>query len=375
MPKVGETDGSKHLKVQLPSQVTNPGGSSEIKPGASQRWGCRPVQDTGDRPSDRRITGCNNRIWLKLALSLAGFLSVANAQPPDRIFPIVELTDRDVAEIDVTDGSVEDWENIVGEPTLTPLDFAKTLLRSYDPSDMDLRIWLGWHDATDRIFFAMERVDDVYVNDFDREGESLSIMINHDSSVSFAVDADHSGGAQWSQSPEESPEDWLQIPTQAQVFHALGEVFDGGSQVGLFPHSIHLSADWFSQPPFAHGGGAVVGGSPIFSVTEFYVTPFDRFVSTGPEDSDVSDLFGGKIIGFNVQVYDVDDPRRNRETVHLLAAPPSHEFYQPLLLMSADDFADGVLMTPDGLSSDNSAVESDSWARIKAAIRTVASQP
>ena len=91
-------------------------------------------------------------IWLKLALSLAGFLSVANAQPPDRIYPIVELTDRDVAEIDVTDGSVDDWEYIVGEPTLTPLDFAQTFVGSYDPSDMDFRIWLGWHDATDRIF-------------------------------------------------------------------------------------------------------------------------------------------------------------------------------------------------------------------------------
>ena len=111
-------------------------------------------------------------IWPKLALSLAGFLSVANAQPPDRIYPVVELTDRDVAEIDVTDGSVEDWENIAGEPTLTPLDFAEPYGGSYDPSDMDFRIWLGWHDATDRIFFAMERVDDVYVNEYDREDEN-----------------------------------------------------------------------------------------------------------------------------------------------------------------------------------------------------------
>ena len=310
-------------------------------------------------------------IWLKLALSLAGFLSVANAQPPDRIYPVMQLTDRDVAEIDVTDGSVEDWENIVGEPTLTPLDFAGTffagpagpfVVGSYDPSDMDFRIWLGWHDATDRIFFAMERVDDVYVNDFDREDENLSIMVFHDSSVLFAVDGDHSGGAVV---PEESPEERV---WQVQVFTALGEVFDGGSQVGLIPHSIHVSADWFTQPPFAHGGGAVVGGSPIFSVTEFYVTPFDRLVSTGdPEDSDVSDLFGGKIIGFNIQVFDVDS-QPGVETMHLLAAPPSNEFDWPQLLVSADDFADGILMTPDGLSSEDSAVESDSWARIKAAI-------
>ena len=301
-------------------------------------------------------------IWLKLALSLAGFLSVANAQPPDRIYPIVQLTDRDVAEIDVTDGSVEDWENIAGEPTLTPLDFAEPFFSSYDPSDMDFRIWLGWHDATDRIFFAMERVDDVYVNEFDREDEFLRIMIFHDSSVSFAVDGDHSGGAV---GPEEPSEDWLQDAWQAQVFHALGEVFDGDSQVQLTPHSHHVSADWFSQPPFAHGGGAVVGGSPIFSVTEFYVTPFDRFVSTDAEDSDVSDLFGGKIIGFNIQVFDVDIEPGRRETIHLLAAPPSNE-WTSLLRMSAHDFADGILVTPDGMSSDNSAVKSDSWARIKA---------
>ena len=273
------------------------------------------------------------------------------------------LRTGDVAEIDVTDGSVEDWENIVGEPTLTPLDFAEPYGGSYDPSDMDFRIWLGWHDATDRIFFAMERVDDVYVNEHDREDESLFIMSFHDSSVEFAVDGDHSGGAMI---PEERSENIWQDPWQAQGFHALGEVFDGGSQVGLVPLAYLLSAEWLIQPPFAHGGGAVVGGSPIFSVTEFYVTPFDRFVSTGPKDSDVSDLFGGKIIGFNIQVFDLDS-QPGVETIHLLAAPPSHDFYAPTLLaMSAHDFADGVLITPDGLSSDNSAVESDSWARIKA---------
>ena len=107
----------------------------------------------------------------------------------------------------------------------------------------------------------------------------------------------------------------------------------------------------------------MVGGSPIFSVTEFYVTPFDRFVSTGPEDSEVSDLSGGKTIGFNIEVSDFDDQPGRRETIHLLA--PSNE-WTTMLWMSAHDFADGVLITPDGLSSEDSAVESDSWARIKA---------
>ena len=45
------------------------------------------------------------------------------AQWPDRLYPIRELTDEMRARIDLRDGSVEDWEEILGEPTLTPLDF------------------------------------------------------------------------------------------------------------------------------------------------------------------------------------------------------------------------------------------------------------
>ena len=301
-------------------------------------------------------------VWPKLALSLAGFLSVADAQPADPIYPILQLTDRDVAGIDVTDGSVGDWEIIADEPTLTPLDFAETTFGSYDPADMDFRIWLGWHDATDRIFFAMERVDDVYVNEFDREDEFLRFMDFHDSSVAFVVDGDHSGG-EWF--PRGSEEWLLDVNRQAQLYTALGEVFDGGSQVLLTPQSHHVSSDWFHRPPFAHGGGAV-GGSPIVSVTEFYATPYDRFVWTDPEDSDVSDLFGGKIIGFNIEIPDFDGQSGHHETVHRLAAPTNDA--ASLLRISADDFADGILMTPDGLSSDNSAVKRDSWGLIKAAI-------
>ena len=301
-------------------------------------------------------------VWPKLVLTLAGLLSVADAQESDRIFPILQLTDRDVAEIDVTDGSVGDWEYIAGEPTLTPLDFAITTFGSYDPADMDFRIWLGWHDATDRVYFAMERVDDVYVNEFDREDERMRIMSFHDSSVFFAVDGDHSGGEFFP--PDSSLENML--PYEAQKYQALGEVFDEGLQVLLFPRSYHVSPDWFNRPPFAHGGGAVFGESPIFSVTEFYVTPYDLFVWTDPGDSDLSDLFAGKIIGFNIEVYDLDSQPGHWETVHLLASRTNDE--DGLLKMSADDLADGVLMTPDGLSSDNSAVESVTWARIKAGL-------
>ena len=67
-----------------------------------------PLIDLGIYPGSR----CQALVWPNLALSLAGFLSAADAQESDRIFPILQLTDRAVAEIDVTDGSVDDWQYI-----------------------------------------------------------------------------------------------------------------------------------------------------------------------------------------------------------------------------------------------------------------------
>ena len=98
-----------------------------------------------------------------LLLGLAGS-SYAHQGP--RVYPILELSDEDLAQIDIMDGSIDDWLAVVGEPTMTALDFYA--LGSYHPADLDFRIWLAWHDHTDRIYVAMERADDVHVNEYDR---------------------------------------------------------------------------------------------------------------------------------------------------------------------------------------------------------------
>ena len=69
-----------------------------------------------------------------------------NAQAQDRVYPIPELTDEMRGRIDLNDGSVEDWLEVLGEPTLTPLDlFTLPLGSEYDPSSFDFRVWLAWH--------------------------------------------------------------------------------------------------------------------------------------------------------------------------------------------------------------------------------------
>ena len=91
------------------------------------------------------------------------------AQWADRLYPFTELTDEMRARIDLKDGSIDDWLEVLGEPTVTPLDFVTSpWFSGYEPSSYDFRVWLAWHDATDRLFVAAEIVDDIHVITYER---------------------------------------------------------------------------------------------------------------------------------------------------------------------------------------------------------------
>ena len=105
----------------------------------------------------------------------------------DRIFPILEITDDMLSQIEL-DGLIDEWPEVYGEPTLTPLDFHRY---TYDPADLDFRIWLGWHDATDRIYVGAVFFDDAYWTDY--KEEDWQGWGNEDS-MTLVIDGDHSGG-------------------------------------------------------------------------------------------------------------------------------------------------------------------------------------
>jgi len=301
------------------------------------------------------------------SMGIVGLLLIqvapSNAHLGDRVFPIYELTDADLARIDLEDGSTEDWLEVVGEPSLTILDFAFwNGSVSLDPSDLDFRIWLGWHDATDRIYVAMERVDDVYTNDFMSKD---FFMWSYDSSFQISVDGDHSGGEYHAYGMDISTEaefyqQLLLDMQQAQDYVAIAEVFDDSSPITI-PVPGQLE-DWFRYPPFAHAGGGKFSENPIISVTEVYLTPFDRFVWNSSEESRISELHAGKIIGFNMSVVDSD------------AGPDNpHLFFRlPVLIdrdnakLEASAFADELLLGAGEEMPENTTVENITWARIKA---------
>ena len=104
------------------------------------------------------------------AFLLAGCLVVAlsddtSAHVGATVYPIFELSTADLP--DLQDGSLEDWEDVLGEPSLTHDDFGPRAVgdgAGIDPADLAYRIFLGWNSADQRIYMGLERIDNIYLN-------------------------------------------------------------------------------------------------------------------------------------------------------------------------------------------------------------------
>jgi hypothetical protein len=272
----------------------------------------------------------------------------------DRIYPIWQLSDEEVAEIDLGDGSVEDWIDVVGQPTLLTSDFW-TRTGDYDPSDLDFRIWLAWHETNGRIYVGMERFDDAYVR-YENSFDCISPYC-HDAALNLFVDGDHSGGDY--QFPigafDTTEEVFFYSDQQAQWFTVYTETFEEALPVELWYSSSLSRETWFAETPYAQAGGRIFGENPTVSILEFYVTPFDRLIKNSEDESAVSQLRPGQVIGFDIRVYDNDiEPRTYPDEAYSLGLDTG----------TADSFFDGLLL--GGTPSMDSAVESKTWARIKA---------
>lgn len=275
----------------------------------------------------------------------------AIAHQGDSIFPFFEITDDVLELIDLHDGNITEWEELF-EPSLTPLDFiaaSRRLRVSFDPSDIDFRVWLGWNGTYNRLYVAVQAADDSYV---------VRVKINQGQGdyVALRIDGDHSGGAfRWFSGPNYRDS---MGPAQAYIAPSL---WDMDRPVGLLydPEGF----EWVNFLPYIDGGKGALGGNPVFWVVEFFVTPFDAMIWNDQESSVVSELVAGKVIGFFLQVVDVDPDseavgfKTNAAFLDRVGNPAE----------SADYFSDGVLLGA-GEFLEDSAVQPNSWGLIKASL-------
>lgn len=111
----------------------------------------------------------------------------------------------------------------------------------------------------------------------------------------------------------------------------------------------------------------VAGENPTVSVIEMYVTPYDWWDAWDDVDqTGFSELAAHQIIGFCTEVIEkdcVDDCEHSGYSFHPSEIEENGHWLD-LLRVVADIFVDGLL-----LPAQDTAVESDTWGRIKASLK------
>jgi len=300
---------------------------------------------------------------LLLALSMvAVFGGVVSAQDVP-VYPVYELPTTDLP--DLRDASLTDWEDVLSGTSWDQNDFLPLAVSDgagIDPADLAYRAFMAWHSATQTLWIGVERVDDVYINIY--EGGDPSLMWESDG-VEFMVDGDHSGGSYNGFPVDEYGEEQAKLLAgyQAQQYTMVPESPDG-----VFVGSNTSASGWVTSLPWADGGGTAYGDAPTTSIMEGYFTPWDALNWQGPDLSTRSTLEAGRIIGFQISMMDWD------------VAGTYHAFHTLSGLAStwreADNFVGGELIGCDyddcgsaPIPIDDTAVQAESWGRIKASLR------
>ena len=297
------------------------------------------------------------------ALGLLLWLQVsAGAHVGERLYPVSYLSDEMLAGVQL-DGRIEEWYELLGEPAMTSLDFRiNGEGEPPDPATLYFRIWLAWHDDPARFYVAFVAADDVYKNvyqDPNESSETSRFLMEWNDGIHLTIDGDHSGGGGCSW--DCSSEDWAEAYGETQSYVAIARTPSGPNVEGP-----PTTRSWVVLPPYGEGGGSVAGEAPVISVIEFYVTPFDSWGSgwDSAGDNEVSELSGGKVIGFAIMYWDWDPPLIG----HLEVEPLLPEGVEPGYFNSfrGDALLDGILLP---VEPEDSAVEGSTWGRIKASLK------
>jgi hypothetical protein len=274
------------------------------------------------------------------------------------VYPIYELSTADLPNLH--DQSLEDWEAVLPSASLTHNDFVYNggVAARIDPENLAWRVFLAWHHASQRIYVAVERLDDDY---WPRSEEGPG------DPTYLYVDGDHSGG-QFSGFDPELPEDERKRAesVQAQRFSMVAETRSDNQEDFVWVGG--WAYDWVRRSPWTDAGGFQYGESPNVSGVEAAVTLWDDLHWQGPELSTRSSLEPGAIIGFMVDIWDID---RDDRTLEMFSLAEVSRFTSPAISF-AEDFVDGELIpcfTSDSSGARQSAAEADSWGRIKSTFR------
>ncbi len=245
------------------------------------------------------------------------------------------LRSQEAAVLDVTDGSLTDWREVLGEPTLRNTDLFIDPTAGHYAGDwggsVDIEIWIAVDPERSRVYLAVERWDDKHVDE--------PVDGYFDGQVELMVDADHSG------------EDHMEIGGAQRCSAIQGR---GGALEIKYESPERM---WLDDPQFIDGSGSFVeDDDQVHSTLELYMTVFDSIDPAGLESSSPSRIVEGAVIGLSVLFVEVDPYEVLR--VHTSNGLTGR------LRESADSFGD-AWMTPRVATSFSPAF----WGQIKGGVQ------
>ena len=277
-------------------------------------------------------------------------------------------------DIPTMDGDLTDWDSIPEAYWVTMVDAFEETRRGvgtdFDLDDLNIKLIVGWSPSTNRIY-GMAWVSDNYLQ---ANLRAETAVFNYDDESHFVVDADHSGGPifhgeGWA---DLTPEEQLQLQGRTgQLYSMIVPPIDG------YYHWMYLGGWWLTQsglgtccPDLLEVGWAIEGdlNGPGVWKKEYKVSPWAELDWDGLAESTMITLEEGGVIGIGYLWKDYDDSSIYEGSFDF---PRNHDVW-----LNADFMADFELLGCDdsfGYDCSNwgevTAVENDSWGRIKASFK------
>lgn len=261
------------------------------------------------------------------------------------------------------DGDLSEWEIIPEDYFITTAQHYEIVIglgANYNESDLALREVVSWSAATNRLYFAQRRFDDYY----DRDGGDGAA--GGDDSWEVAIDADHGGESIFVTETEISDQQEREL-AQGRWAQTAHYRFPAMAPFGWKWFWMSTST-WHDQPPWADYGFRLDGKMNDGEATayiEIMSAGWDDFNFNGPAQSVLHNFKEGEIIGMGWGIIEHDADTQGANYEGYFAYPGDADQWR-----TAATVGDWFLAPVDprvDFSALSTAVEGESWGRIKAA--------
>lgn len=269
------------------------------------------------------------------------------------------------------DGDLSEWD-IVPEDYYVPFDshyeYYLGLGHENDESNLSFRVVGAWSAGTNRLYLMMERFD----NYWDRNG--VGAVAAGDDSWEIMIDADHGGDRHFAL-PEDYEDDDERQRNQgrfAQNAHYVWpEMPDANRAVG-WKWFFNSQSTWHDVPPWGDYGFQLDGEVNSGEVTariEVMSVAWDDFHWLGPDESQIHTFTEGNTIGLGWVVHDMDSAEEDNGGASDGGWGINPNIQMWFDCVNCSDFLLAPLDPRVDFSSlgTGTAVEEESWGRIKAA--------